>query len=125
MPIPLQQPRLRNRKEYMANKALYKEMLPLRRNEMGRAEQAQLEIETDKSSGNLKSGAMVYWLGEDGLKSHAYSISRFGKGDFAEVISKAPSARVTQKLIDTAHAAAMTKLDAIRERAKGYYESAQ
>lgn len=86
---------------------------------------AQLEIETRKSfdKRTIKAEAMVYWMHENGLKSHAYAISKFAKGDF-RMIAASRQSRATQKAIDEVHSVALKCLEKLRALALAHYPTA-
>lgn len=88
--------------------------------------QAQLEIETrntcyDKKT--IRAEAAVYWMHENGLKSHSYAISKFGKGDF-RMIAASKQSRATQKAIDEVHSEALKSLEKLRALALAHYPTA-
>lgn len=86
---------------------------------------AQLEIETRKSydKKTIRAEAAVYWMHENGLKSHSYAISKFGKGDF-RMIAAYRESRATQKAIDEVHSEALKSLEKLRALAMAHYPTA-
>jgi hypothetical protein len=86
-------------------------------------ERRELRITTDKGYKGLSCDAMVRQLSESGNSwTHAFSLSRFSKGDYSRTLVLDKAKRATEKSIATMHAAGLLRLDEVMAEVKAHYE---
>jgi IMP cyclohydrolase len=89
--------------------------------DVNRPQRAVLFLETGKAyNKGLEATATVFWI-SSASRSHAFGLG--GGGDYSKKIATEPTARATQKAIDTFNTATFTPAvcNALLEDAKGYY----
>lgn len=82
----------------------------------------ELRIRTDKCARGLSADATVVQVSEDGRShTHAFSLSRFGQGDYSKQLRLDQKARATEKAIRTMHADALRDVGAVLDEAHAHY----